>query len=40
VFVCAARRKDGGCDWYDATLRNAGWEVTLQRRNAGCILPF
>jgi hypothetical protein len=40
VFVCAARRVGGGCDWYDATLKNAGWDVELQRRNAGCILPF
>jgi hypothetical protein len=40
VFVCAAKRRDGGCDWYDATLANAGWEVTVDRRDAGCILPF
>ena len=40
VFVCAARRVDGGCDWYEAKLGNAGWDVVLQRRNAGCVLPF
>ena len=40
VFICAARRRDGGCDWFRATLKNAGWEVVLDERNAGCILPF
>ncbi len=40
VFVCAARRHDGGCDWYRATLQNAGWEVVLERENAGCVLSF
>lgn len=40
VFLCVARRRSGGCDWYRATLRNAGWEVALDRRDADCILPF
>ncbi len=40
VFVCAARRREGGCDWYRATLKNAGWEVVLERENAGCVLSF
>lgn len=40
VFICAARRRAGGCDWYRATLKNAGWDVVLERRNADCILPF
>jgi hypothetical protein len=40
VFVCAAKLRHGGCDWYAATLANAGWEVTVDRRQAGCILPF
>ncbi len=40
VFICAARRRKGGCDWYRATLKNAGWEVALERENAGCILSF
>lgn len=40
VFVCLARRRDGGCDWYRATLKNAGWEVVLDRRDADCLLPF
>jgi hypothetical protein len=39
-YICAARRRSGGCDWYAATLKNAGWEVVLDRANAGCILPF
>ncbi len=40
VFICAARRLDGDCDWYRATLKNAGWAVSVERRNAGCVLPF
>ena len=40
VFICVARRRDGGCDWYRATLKNAGWDVVLDQRNAGCVLPF
>lgn len=40
VFVCAAKRRDRRCDWYRATLRNAGWEVVLERPNAGCVLSF
>jgi major membrane immunogen (membrane-anchored lipoprotein) len=30
----------GTCDWYQATLRNAGWEVVLDQRHAACVLPF
>jgi hypothetical protein len=40
VFVCAAKRRDGDCDWYRATLKNAGWEVVLEQPRAGCVLPF
>lgn len=40
VFICAAEKRDGDCDWYRATLKNAGWDVVLDRRNAGCVLPF
>ena len=40
VFVCVARRRDGGCYWYRATLKNAGWEVVLDERHADCVLPF
>jgi hypothetical protein len=40
VFICAARRNDGHCDWYRATLKNAGWEVVVERPNGGCVLSF
>jgi hypothetical protein len=40
VFICVARRRDGSCDWYRATLKNAGWEVALEQRHADCVLPF
>ena len=40
VYVCAAQLRDGGCDWYQATLKNAGWDVALDEKNAGCVLPF
>ena len=40
VFICAAKRNDGHCDWYRATLKNAGWEVVLERPNGGCVLSF
>jgi len=39
VFICVARRREGGCDWYRATLKNAGWEVVLDQRDADCVLP-
>lgn len=39
VFVCTARRDDRGCDWFRATLENAGWAVVLERRNGGCVVP-
>lgn len=39
VFFCAARREEGGCDRFRATLENAGWDVVLDARNSGCILP-
>jgi hypothetical protein len=40
VYVCAVKVRDGGCDWYQATLKNAGWDVVLDEKNAGCVLPF
>lgn len=40
VFICVATRRSGDCDWYRATLKNAGWVVALDQRNAGCVLPF
>jgi hypothetical protein len=39
LFVCVARRDDHGCDWFRASLENAGWAVTLDRRNGGCVVP-
>jgi hypothetical protein len=40
VYVCAARRADGDCDWllvrFDADRRV---RVSLDRREAGCVLP-
>ena len=40
VYVCLGTLRDGGCDWYLATLKNVGWDVALDEKNAGCILPF
>lgn len=40
VFICVAWRRAGGCDWYRATLKNAGWDVVLDRRNTDCLVPF
>lgn len=40
VYVCAAKLRNGGCDWYQATLKNSGWAVALDQKNAGCVLPF
>ena len=40
VYVCLGKLRDGGCDWYQATLKNAGWDVVLDEKNAGCVLPF
>lgn len=40
VFICIARKRDGSCDWYRASLRNAGWAVQLDRRDGDCVPPF
>jgi hypothetical protein len=40
VFICAVRLARGGCDWYRATLGNAGWDVVLDTREGGCTLPM
>ncbi len=40
VYVCLGKLRHGGCDWYQATLKNAGWDVVLDEKNAGCVLPF
>lgn len=39
VFFCVARRREGGCDRFRATIENAGWDVVLEARDAGCSLP-
>lgn len=39
LFVCVARRDDRRCDWFRATLGNAGWAVGMQRRDGGCVVP-
>jgi hypothetical protein len=41
VFLCAARRSDGDCDWFRADLEDGRLEgVRLDRLRAGCILPI
>jgi hypothetical protein len=43
VVICAARRTDGGCDWYRVDLVPVRWRmgarVRLEAENAGCVLP-
>lgn len=39
VYVCTARRRDGGCDWFRGTLVGREVQVTPDTRNAGCVLP-
>lgn len=39
VFFCVVRRTEGGCDRFRATIENAGWNVVLDEREAGCSLP-
>ncbi len=39
VFLCVARRREGGCDRFRAALLNAGWDVVLDGRDEGCVLP-
>lgn len=43
VVVCAARRAEGGCDWFRVELVPLGSQVTTRIRldvpNAGCVLP-
>jgi hypothetical protein len=40
VFVCTVGRSDGGCDWYRVEVDDGVPAVTLDERDAGCILPF
>lgn len=43
LVICAARRREGGCDWYRVELVPVGSRVTtrirLEAENAGCVLP-
>jgi hypothetical protein len=39
VFICAARRDDGDCDWYRVTV-DGSVRVTPDRRLGGCVLPL
>jgi hypothetical protein len=43
VFICAARRVAGGCDWFRVELTpsaiGARAKVDLEEENAGCVLP-
>ena len=43
VVICAARRTDGGCDWFRVeltpTVTGARARVRLESENAGCVLP-
>jgi hypothetical protein len=41
VFLCAARRRDGDCDWFRADLEDGRLlGVRLDQRRAGCVLPI
>lgn len=43
VIICAARRVEGGCDWFRVELApsavGARAEIRLEDENAGCVLP-
>jgi hypothetical protein len=43
AVICAARRTEGGCDWFRVDLVPRGSRVTtrirLEAANAGCVLP-
>jgi hypothetical protein len=39
VYICAARRDDGDCDWYRVTVGDGRVEVTSDRERGGCVLP-
>jgi hypothetical protein len=43
VVICAARRVEGGCDWYRVELTptavGARAAIRLEAKNAGCVLP-
>ena len=43
VVICAARRVEGGCDWFRVELTpsvtGARTQIRLESANAGCVLP-
>jgi hypothetical protein len=41
-FTCAVRRTEGGCDWFAVRVDRERQRVTvtLDERNAGCVLGF
>ena len=43
VVICAARRVEGGCDWFRVelvpTAVGARANIRLESENAGCVLP-
>ncbi len=39
MFICAARRDDGDCDWFRVTAEGGAVTVALDRERGGCILP-
>jgi hypothetical protein len=43
LVICAARRIEGGCDWYRVELVPVGASIAarieLEAENAGCVLP-
>jgi hypothetical protein len=43
VIICAARRTEGGCDWFRVDLTptavGARTRIRLEAPNAGCVLP-
>jgi hypothetical protein len=42
VFICAARRDDGDCDWYRVSVPEGTGTVavTLDRARGGCVVPL
>jgi hypothetical protein len=40
LYVCAARRDDGDCDWYRVTTSDGRVRVALDRPRGGCVLPL
>ena len=39
LFLCAARRADGDCDWFRVTIGDGEPKMELERDRGGCTLP-